>query len=212
MLVKQYKGKYKDLRGEFDKKIVSEKFAKDGIDMHRGYYCPSLILDIYCNVNRGRLCKQDSENRIYRYCYDNEGKLILIERKHPSGYEFIFHDGNSEIGIQYDNTKRVSVFTECKFYSNGRIKLYERFDCMPNGVVKSYDREEYEYFDDCMIVECTNYFVHQNIQVMEHDIMNFTIEDGYLTKYINKSYSDGELVDTPANNWIWKVYLKRKVL
>jgi hypothetical protein len=143
--------------------------------------------------------------------YDNEGKLILIERKHPSGYEFIFHDGNSEIGIQYDNNKRVRVVTECKFYSNGRIKTYERFECEPRGVVRSYDREGYEYFEDSMIVECTDYFVYQDIQTMRHDIMHFTIEDGYLTQYINKSYVDGELMDTPANDWVWKVYIKRKV-
>lgn len=210
-LIKQYKGKYKDLRSEFDKRIVSDKFAKGGIDMHRGYYCPSLILDLYCNVNRGALCKQDSKLRIYRYCFDNEGRMILVERKHPSGVEFIMHGENSEIGIQYDNNKRVRVVTECEFYPNGRIKTYERFECEPRGVVRSYDREGYEYFEDSMIVECTDYFVYQDIQTMRHDIMHFTIEDGYLTQYINKSYVDGELMDTPANDWVWKVYIKRKV-
>ena len=82
-----------------------EELAANSCYMHRGYYCPSPILDqVLTNAKRGKLLKHPTKRShiTNRYCYDGNGDLYLAEyiSDHLVLYrEYVVRDGDVRYGF-----------------------------------------------------------------------------------------------------------------
>ena len=76
------------------------EYSKGGESTHRGYYCPSPVIDLLIgNVSRGRLLKRrPAVNYDYIYCLNEARQIIMVDafatwedgRKTLYTREFIF--------------------------------------------------------------------------------------------------------------------------
>ncbi len=94
--------KYEDYR---HMKIVKQEVATNST-LHRGYYCPSPIIDLVMGgVTRGKILKRPTKRShiSYRYFFNSESKLAYIQnygaRVDLTATEYIIHDEGCIYGI-----------------------------------------------------------------------------------------------------------------
>jgi ferredoxin-thioredoxin reductase catalytic subunit len=77
----EYENKFSQLRTSTEKEVARFEYSKGGETIHRGYHCPSLVLDLIVgNAKRGRLLKRKPEfgKYSYEYGFDIENRLIRV--------------------------------------------------------------------------------------------------------------------------------------
>lgn len=132
------------------------RYASGSKGLHRGYYCPSPILDLVVGgCKRGRIIKKPTKvsHEYYQYCFNSSKQLIYINQfieptnNSPYSTEFIIRQNNIEYGITYHNGhKDISYLSRCE-YENNKIINYATL-CYFNGIsndMMSLQFEEYEY-------------------------------------------------------------------
>lgn len=77
-----------------------------GMNLHRGWYCPSMILDLVIgNCSRGRLVRRPrSSGYDYRFTFDGSGLLSTVDsffQGKPAEKEVLFSDGNIVRGFTF---------------------------------------------------------------------------------------------------------------
>lgn len=116
------------------KEIVNFEYSKDGEAIHRGYYCPSPVLDLVIgNLKRGRILKRkpDFGKYTYEYGFDKDKRLIRVRRVNefttPESRfdeEYLIYNNDIVYGIEFDNMGELSRVSKCT-YANGHILKYE---------------------------------------------------------------------------------------
>ena len=188
-IVKQYADQYDAL-----KKITDETTARIeyciGAEVHRGFYCPSLVEDIVIgNVKRGRIAKRTPKKPSYTYCFDKNNYLISVISEFNR--EFIIRDGEREIGITYfDDFKCIGDVVSVCEYRQGRLSRY-LLAGVRSSDVWSIRKEEYSYTEDEMTVD-----IHDGRAWSADDwgdthmLYSFPLENGYMTgTYISRSFT-----------------------
>ena len=110
--------------------VRHKKFAKGGLLIPWGFFCPSFAYDrIVGNARRGKLYKRVPENVIpdYEYGFDENENLITIAQKAVNDTKvFIVRSGNSQLGIQYDDlSDLVNSYVLCySEFVDGQISLF----------------------------------------------------------------------------------------
>ena len=110
-LYDKYLYSYDELRKKALAETCYREYSKGGEGTHRGYYCPSPVIDLVIgNVSRGRLLKRrPAVNYDYIY-YLNEARQIIMvddfatwENGSKTLYtrEFVFHGENIETSVEY---------------------------------------------------------------------------------------------------------------
>ncbi|MEH6949139.1 hypothetical protein V7068_19130, partial [Bacillus sp. JJ634] len=77
----EYEDKLSQLRTSTEQAITKFEYLKGGETIHRGYYCPSPILDLIVgNAKRGRLLKRkpDFGKFTYEYGFDIDNRMIRV--------------------------------------------------------------------------------------------------------------------------------------
>ncbi|MCL1696445.1 MULTISPECIES: hypothetical protein [unclassified Lysinibacillus] len=150
----KYADKLLDLRNATEKKIVRLEYSKGGETIHRGYYCPSPVLDLIVGgMKRGRLFKKKKPkfgNYTYEYGFDKDGRLLRVkgvnEFTTPDSRfdeEYLIYIDDIVYGLEFDNSGELVVVSKC-IYENGKLMKYERSGCWTEEFA-DLQYEEYTY-------------------------------------------------------------------
>jgi hypothetical protein len=223
----QYKDRFEILDKEITPQCCRIELATGGYVEHRGYYCPSLIVDIVIsNSNRGRLIKRPrKEPKVsYKYYFDNLDRLRCVEAfdykeiERQNSKEFLIYDGNKCVSVMY-NTMGVrcemEVMTECSYDDKGRIIEYDFASFPQNPQLFEFWMEKYQYN------ELGLYYVHKYhymsfMTLMDKIVANkryyFTHdEQGFLKSYTIQEYKGDDPIETDPHVYEVKKTIKRKV-
>ncbi len=183
-----------DMFGKAKNQALRFEYSKGGEVLHRGYYCPSSIIDIVVgNLNRGRLLKYNQSTPTFTFGFDAENRIVTVENE--IGNEYIFYNGEKSIGICFYEDSSIFRVSQC-IYSNHRIKEYSVIDYNPYvKQVSEYRREEYEYNDESLTVIKINlgfYMSEDEPSTAEIIKYTFDIKDGIIGDYITETlYTNG---------------------
>lgn len=211
----QYKDTCEGLYTTLQAKVSNEKYSVGGESLHRGYYCPSPILDIVSgNCNRGKLLKRLTikSKPTYKYGFDND-KLIVINSIHTDKNEIIVRKDKLEIGIVFSKEFGIQTISECT-HINGQIASYTvcLYDPFENRVV-DYKKEDYQYSSEGLsVVDIFSFLNSKNAPILQHQQYHFLHDnEGYLSKYTVINY-EGEFVKPSVwDNHTFDISIKRKI-
>ena len=192
------KESYENVFNEIHKTVVRREQATGGACMRRGYYCPSLVMDIILgNVNRGRLIKRLRNQKVnYTYGFDDLGRLVTIIEHTEVGdfFEYIIHDGDVQYGVQFHHYRwsgkeYLHLISKC-CYEGNKLKSYEKYLYQDDEKTFSeYQGEFYHYSKDCL--EYERIFVlrgmERRLPINEITRYKFKIENGFLVNFTGNS-------------------------
>ena len=217
-IANEYNGKNDLLFEQLDQNITNIKYASGGEGLHRGFYCPSPVLDIVVGgIKRGKLLIQLRKNSkpSYKYGFDDKNNLITVEYLHFKYFykEIVITNNNHEIGIAFTKNSHVETISEC-IYENNRIVsyifcIYDSYD----NIISEYTKEVYEYSKEGLEkVDMFLFMNNKNAPFLNHDQFVFTHDnEGYLSSYIVKEFKNAKEILNPYTNHKYDVYIKRKV-
>ncbi|WP_374967151.1 hypothetical protein [Lysinibacillus sp. RS5] len=150
----KYADKLLELRSAAEEKIVRLEYSKGGEIIHRGYYCPSPVLDLIVGgMKRGRLFKKKKPefgNYSYEYGFDKAGRLLRVkgvnEFTTPDSRfdeEYLIYIDDIVYGLEFDNSSELVVVSKC-IYENEKLMKYERSGCWMEEFA-DLQYEEYKY-------------------------------------------------------------------
>ena len=155
-LLAQYRDNAPALYRGAREQVAVWQYARGGVTLQRGYYCPSPVYDLVVGgANRGRLLKSPARCKTppdFIYGFDGQGRLILVDgpysslTKGPYYREAVLREDGREIGLRMDADSRLCGISICR-YESGRIAEYVaalRLD-RRNGSFTSFEREVYAY-------------------------------------------------------------------
>lgn len=175
------------LRHDDTFQIGREEFGIQSRYLHRGFYCPSPVVEhIVTNMRRGKIAKRITKaTRITnRYVFDSENKLRIAETIHPNGAiktEHIVHEGNTVYGFVFgrnDHLFEVSI----EQYEDGRIVSY-LWACGSCAFSNGYHRishmqfETYFYEDKGFLDVGRYYMIGENGKVGQYHKYRFSYDE-----------------------------------
>lgn len=184
------------------KAAEARREACAGGDLHRGFYCPSMIQDIVISgINRGKLCDPADKAAAFTYSFDAQNRLIGVHT--GDTMEYIRWEGNISTGAIFDS-HGVSAVCECKYDEQGRIL---RYSFLLHGSCCIH--EVYTYEDGAMAVDLIGY--HDSSALLTEDRWRFTVEDGMLKDCIAEICSGADLRSTPVEDRTVPVKIVRRI-
>lgn len=210
-----YADQLSELRTAAEEKIVRFEYSKGGETIHRGYYCPSPVLDLIIGgMKRGRLFKKKKPefgNYSYEYGFDMEGRLLRVkgvnEFTTPDSRfneEYLIYIGDVVYGLEFDNLGELGVMSKT-IYDNGKLMKYERSLC---GVEKFADLHYEEYtYDNNRLSEVDFFFnISPQLELYEEDRLRVEHDqDGNIIRLISDKIVDGK-----AEQFIYNVTPPKK--
>lgn len=156
----EYANKLPELRASAEKEIVRLEYSKGGEVIHRGYYCPSPVLDLVVGgMKRGRLFKKKIPHfgsYSYEYGFDKDNRLIRVkgvnEFTTPDSRfdeEYLIYREDIVYGVEFNNLGELNVVSKC-VYNDGNIIKYERSSCNMEELADLYV-EEYTYENNKLV-------------------------------------------------------------
>lgn len=140
-LYDKYAQSYDALLEESERIICSTEYGYGGEVLHRGYYCPSPVIDIVIGRgNRGRHSKRKNEKKESDYIFykDKDGRLVMVDTYAEFGEsekvlhnrEFILYEQGRTVAPQFrfkEGSKPINIvsLTLCD-YEEGRLTRYRR--------------------------------------------------------------------------------------
>lgn len=215
-IARRYGDKCQLLYEELSSNVVDFKYSTGGEVLHRGYYCPSPILDIVIgNGKRGKLIQRltAKSKPTYRYGFDSQNELIVINILHLDESEIIIQQGEKKTGIWFSRDFDITGLSMC-IYDNNKISSYVFCHYYPfeNRIV-DYRKEEYMYSAVGLDrVDTFNLHNDKKAPILQHEQYCFQHDnEGYLSKYTVKQYKGESIQPTSWDDHIFEVKIKRKV-
>ena len=190
------KDHYGNVFNQIEKTVVRKEQATGGGVMHRGYYCPSIVMDIAIgNCNRGRLIKRLRTQKItYTYGFDDLDRLVTVVNHTEVGdfFEYIIYDGDVRYGVQFHHHSWSGEYlyeiSKC-CYEDGRLQSYERYGYDAyNKNFSLYQGEFYRYSKDSLEWEWVEILNGEKaVRYIRSLNYQFRIEDGVLVDYVTEN-------------------------
>ena len=179
---------------EAESKVSYEQYGQGGLVLHRGFYCPSLICDVVVgNCNRGRLRKTAPDNPDYIYGFNSTHQLVTVKKIVSCSIEereFVFTDGQTEIGIGSPNNYNTSfTISECKYDGNRLLSYAFGFSSSLFPHMVELREEQYTYLENEMHVERYLFVPNSPPMVDKHYKYCFRVENGILASYTEERYT-----------------------
>lgn len=96
------------------------------------------------------------------------------------------------LGIEIDNANNASAVNICRYDTNGRIQIYERYFLTPEADQIFYmTRETFRYLPDQVIDNWYREMEYEGEWFPDHYRYVFSVEDGYLTDYTAERFYHG---------------------
>lgn len=197
---------YSFMHNQFSDLASDVRYASGSKSLHRGFYCPSPILDLVVGgYKRGRLVNKPTKTsqEYYQYYFDSHQQLIYINQFNksstsiPYSTEFIIRKDNIEYGLTYHNaSKNLELLARC-VYENNKIKNYATVSY--HGISKdmiSIQFEEYEYEND--VLSKVNFYSgiiprYNLYEKAEYELLYDN--NGKIIEYIARSEYQGQLME-----------------
>lgn len=185
-LIKRYKNQIYNCFCQAETRIVSREFSSGGDMLHRGFYCPSMVLDVIAgNAKRGKLIfpSRHRQTPTYTYGFDQEDRLVTVSKGNER--EIVWYEGMIETSIVFREAypeNSICYLSECA-YENNRIVSYAIFIYDPlEQVIAHMTRETYSYEVDHVLVELVQF---SNIKpwILQRDKFVFSLKNRRLTDY-----------------------------
>lgn len=155
----EYEADRERITKETEKNLVRREYTRGGEGLFRGYYCPSLVMDVIVgNVTRGKLLKKLTQKQpTYEFGFDAHDTL-LYSKSAWGIKEYIFRNQQAEIGVVYDDVlKSVRYIAKCIF-ENDRKLCYHLFTLLRGKVIAAVI-EQYNYTEEGISsVDYYNYY------------------------------------------------------
>lgn len=199
-----------------NKQIFRTEFGSRS-DLHRGFYCPSPVYDIFVgNVKRGRLLKRLSRQtkNYYTYSFDSSGRLVSAEN-HINGntvQEHIFYIDSDTYGIILDQWNHIFQLAR-EVYADGQLVSYIRAlfaYCDGSYNLLSLTKEHYTYTSEDLY-QCVFTQYSPSAKLCQQTLYEFLHENGVISGYTASDIIGGasyEKVGTPQK---YEVHTVRKV-
>ncbi|MFF5400566.1 hypothetical protein ACFY5J_25425 [Peribacillus butanolivorans] len=190
----EYASKLPQLQNSKEKEIITLEYSKGGETLHRGYYCPSLILDLTVgNFKRGKLFKRkpDFGKYSYEFGFDTDNRLIRVKGVNEFttavsrfDEEYLIYTEDIVFGLEFNNMGHIEVVSKCT-YDNGKIVKYERSVC------GTQDYEEY-FYENNILSEVSIFDVTPRIELYEEQKYKIELdEDSKIVKLIGGFVKNG---------------------
>ena len=160
-LYAKYLYSYDELRKKALAETCYREYSKGGEGTHRGYYCPSPVIDLVIgNVSRGRLLKRRPVvNYDYIYYLNEARQIIMVDafatweddrfeynKKTLYTREFVFHGENVETSVEYHLDWFLGYIhmysaSLCD-YAAGKLRAYRRL------IMHTYCRDDGSFYTD----------------------------------------------------------------
>ena len=166
------------LKESCDANTVRREYASQSRYLHRGFYCPSPVLDkIIGNAKRGRILKRitSASKPTHEYGFDASGRLLWctsFDRGSVLSIEYLIYDEASVYGITF-NTFGIEAITE-EIYEGGRLVRYLHglcTDCDNAVECRHLECELYSY-EDTRLCGCQ----WHRLSIPQKDISDFLKE------------------------------------
>ncbi len=171
---------------EAERNAVFREMARGGETLHRGFYCPSLILDVVAGgIRRGNLVSavRIRKQPDYTYGFDEMDRLVTVSRENKR--ELVFYENGVETGLTFaelDREQDIRYLSEC-VYDGGRILSYTFFILDPQGsAAMTMQKETYAYEEDSITVEWS-VFSNGKRPILQEEKYVFHVRDGKMTEY-----------------------------
>lgn len=151
----KYKDHFDELVKQTLKQTVRYDYASGGESIHRGYYCPSPVLDkLIGGYNRGKKIQKPRMNapHYYKYYFDDCNRMIRCDNYiHEKCYatEFVIIEDNIIFGISFNtNDNLTGLLSMEQYLDSGTLDKY--ITVLPdlytgNENHSIYSSEKYEY-------------------------------------------------------------------
>ena len=221
-----YRESYKELLSKIKPEISTVEYGKGGEVLHRGYYCPSPVIDIVIGgANRGALLKRPRKGYIYDYSFfkDASGRIIMVDKyvsfseenskKVLYNREFLIYHDDEVIAPIYEFSRidgiKIASISSCKYDKVGKIEAYRimhaRTHQTENGDLFTDEKnceiyaETYSYDNYGMLEKST--LANQFLSFITEDSFRFYYDsDGFLTSYETENTVYGAKVhDVPKS-------------
>lgn len=174
---------------EFEKCAVRTEAASNG-DLHRGYYCPSLTVDLVVGgVKRGNLLRRLTKRSksYFLYGFDKEDKLIWCKHIFNNIHvktEYLFYRGDHVYGLTMRSDGRLEVVTE-EQYCDGKLTSYCYILIIPNNICSEWVemRKEVYHYDDQGLLTCDWYSLFPYLHDLRHERITFNRINGFLAEH-----------------------------
>lgn len=187
-IINKYKNIVNDSYAENSRKVIHVEYGKGGEVLHRGFYCPSKIMDVVIgNCNRGKLLKTlRSTNPTFIYGFDELNRIITV--KGPWGKECIFYDGKESTSVCFEDDNSIFMVSKCVYDDENRIVEYSKILCThnKNHKITEYAQEKYRYEEKFLVVNFKMIFFDLDVdepRITQEMQYTFEINDGYIGDY-----------------------------
>lgn len=139
-----------------DTNTVRREFASQSRYLHRGFYCPSPVLDkIIGNAKRGRILKRitSASKPTHEYGFDASGRLLWCTSFDGGiilSTEYLIYDQRAVYGITFNTYGDLEAVTE-EIYEDGKLVRYLHCLCTAFHEVV-----------ECTQLECEHYSYEEN--------------------------------------------------
>ena len=117
--------------------VVRKEFSRGGECLHRGFYCPSPVIDIVVGgCKRGKLIKKPKKTPDLEYWFAADDNMILAKKPNiPEGYDSSVIE--YELIYYYDNYTESVIF---HIFPDKNVSIIGLTKCLyQNGFILSYD-------------------------------------------------------------------------
>lgn len=196
-----------------EKNVVKTEYCVGGEYLHRGYYCPSSVIDLISgNIRRGRIVRRISGQNpsTFAYGFDKRNQLVTVKKQFTN--EVIIRKNGIEFGITFSRDEKVENFSECVYDENKKIASYKYYTLSPwEERIIELCAEEYTYQGSNVIVDWYRYSCIDRCKpIMQHERYTFLVIDEYFASYTCDKYVDGEKVASVLDGRVFNVRVKRK--
>jgi len=223
-VVKEYVPLLQTLKDKLNQEIATEEYSTGGEVLHRGFYCPSPIIDIVIgNSKRGRILQRMTQESkpTYKYGFNADGELILVTNIiydiNAIGTEIIIPNDNKEIGISFQDCcgeRKIGRISECIYHDDQLVTYIEGAYCSFEDRVFSLKKEEYLYPDKSLETAFMYFFTNDKVRpILTHQEYRFKHDnEGYLLCYVSIDHPGSSSREEPFwNGQVYDVRIKRKV-
>ncbi len=130
------------LKSNFESRVVRKEYATGCRHMHRGFYCPSPVQELFVSgIKRGRLLKRVTARTFpcHEYGFDRDGRLILCENLVSktcgetvnlivASREYLFYEEDRIYGVTIDSRSGLCCITE-ELFQEGKLICYSNVLC-----------------------------------------------------------------------------------
>ena len=179
--------------------------------IHRGYYCPSPVIDLIVgNLKRGRIVKK-APKAGYRYAFDAEGNMLfvdLLQQGDVEATEYLFMQNGNRYGITVNNDGELESICEEQF-AQGELLRYNLATVYPeeDGYFCANLHVETYWRDAHGLKESTKAEYQPYIQNLDEYRCIFERANGFLRSYTCSELGMQEAEDSGLR---YVIRMKRK--